>query len=442
MRGKWIDQSDGRRLEWALVRHRYCVNQSPSKVDDVKVGRHGHQQVGLVLNRDACRCGRSGVIAGIRVRRAGSYRRTVYQSRTVGHSSAQRGLNRDSDSITISKSCQVKARPHAGDRAGALRRGAGGERYAGGCGVGKDHVLGIIWSRVGQLDGVGKRTAGQNLRGRRLAGQSQIRRRRSEFEGSNVTVRALRTCNSPLICCQDMVIIAGIDRGAVCRQRQGRRTCVAVLVDRQRRQMRIGCDCDARAIVVGQDQIAAAIRINSADIPAVDRIRSALQYALIGAVSRDDRVEEFERSTHRDTSAQWVCNDHDTTAGAGSKVVADGRAVKSERAVQREDGGPGIPAIARFVRGINDVDAALAPVHIVVGERAVADHNCAALIEDGTSQSSTPTATATAVASSSETARESGFAVLINLGAYAEACTASKAAISSMTATDERPEVS
>ena len=53
--------------------------------------------------------------------------------------------------------------------------------------------------------------------------------------------------------------------------------------------------------------------------------------------------------------------------------------------------------------------------------RAVADHNCTALIEDGASQSSSPTATATAVATSSETARVSGFAVRINLGADAEA---------------------
>jgi len=34
MRGEWIDQSDGRRLEWALIRYRHCVNQSSPKVDN------------------------------------------------------------------------------------------------------------------------------------------------------------------------------------------------------------------------------------------------------------------------------------------------------------------------------------------------------------------------------------------------------------------------
>jgi hypothetical protein len=56
-----------------------------------------------------------------------------------------------------------------------------------------------------------------------------------------------------------------------------------------------------------------------------------------------------------------------------------------------------------------------------VGERAVADNYSTAVIEDGASQSSTPAATATAVATSSKTASVSGFAVRINVGAYAEA---------------------
>ena len=199
-------------------------------------------------------------------------------------------------------------------------------------------------------------------------------------------------------------------------------------------------DRDARASVVIQDQIAAALSINSAHV-AADRIRSALQYALIGAVSRKDRVKESERCLRRDTRDQWECHDHDTTAGlfrTGGKVVADGRVLKSKRAIQREDRRAGIRAIARPVRA-RIVDSALPPVHIVMGERAVADDNRTAVIEDGASESSTPTATATAVTTSSERARVSGSAVRINVGADAEACAAAKSAISSMTATEERP---
>ena len=170
MRGEWIDQSDGRRLEWTLVCHRYCVNQRPPKVDSGKAGLRGHQQVGLVLHRDAFRSGRSGVIAGIRVRRARCYRWSVYQIRTVGHSSAQRGLNRDRDSITIRNSWQVKARRPTGDRTTALRRTAGSEGYTSRWEIAKDDVLGIIWSSIGQLHCIGERTTSHNLRGRGLAG--------------------------------------------------------------------------------------------------------------------------------------------------------------------------------------------------------------------------------------------------------------------------------
>jgi len=346
-------------------------------------------------------------------------------------------LNRDCDSITIRNSCQVKARFSAGDGTAALRRTAGSEGYASRWDIAKDNVLGIIWSGIAQLHRIDKGIASYNLRGRGLAGQSQVRRRRSEFESSNVTVRALRTCNSPLICCQDMVIIAGIDRSAVYWQRQGRCTCLAVLVDCQRCKVRIGCDCDARASVVVQDQITAAVRIDSA-VGAVDRIRRARHYALLGAVSRNDGVKEFERRPHRGTRVQWVCHNHDTTAGTGSKVVADGRVFNSERAIQREDGRAGISAITRSVRAIIG-DSTLSPVHIVVGESAVADNHRTVVIEDGPSQSSTPAATATAIASSSEAARVSGFAVQINVGAYAEAGAAAKPTVSSMAATEERP---
>ena len=228
-----------------------------------------------------------------------------------------------------------------------------------------------------------------------------------------------------------MVIIAGIHRSAVYWQRQGGRTCLAVPVDCQRRQMRIGGECDARASVVVQNQITAAVRIDTAHIGAAGRIRSALQYALLSAVSRDDRIKECERRRRRNTRAQWVCHDHDTTAGTSSKVVADGRVLNRKRAVQRENCGSGIAAVTRSVRAILG-DSTLSPVHIVTGEGAVADDYRTALIEDGASESSASTATATAVTASSETASVPGFAVRINVGADAEARAATKTTISSM----------
>lgn len=54
---------------------RHGVGQSPSKVDNLKAGRRGHEQVGLVLHGDARRSGRTGVIAVIWVKRARSHRR-------------------------------------------------------------------------------------------------------------------------------------------------------------------------------------------------------------------------------------------------------------------------------------------------------------------------------------------------------------------------------
>ena len=137
-----------------------CRSESP-KLYSGKVGRGGHEQIGLVLHRDAYR---SGVIGGIRVKRAGSYRWSVCESRCVGNSSAQRGLNRDCDSVTISKSRQVEARSSAGDRTVALRRTAGSEGYTSRWEIPKDDIFGIVWSGISQLDGVGKRIASHNLR--------------------------------------------------------------------------------------------------------------------------------------------------------------------------------------------------------------------------------------------------------------------------------------
>jgi hypothetical protein len=62
------------------------------------------------------------------------------------------------------------------------------------------------------------------------------------------------------------------------------------------------------------------------------------------------------------------------------------------------------------------------------------------LIEDGAPESSTATAAATAVTAASETAPVSGSAVQIDLGAYAKACAAAKSTISSMSASEIRPE--
>ena len=152
---------------------------------------------------------------------------------------------------------------------------------------------------------------------------------------------------------------------------------------------------------------------------------------------------QCEQRLRWDIRDQREPHDHNTTAslivGAGGKVVADGRVLKSKRPIQREDRRTGIRAIACLVGWVRLRGSALPPVHIVMGEGAVADKNRTALIEDGASESSTPTATATAVATSSERASVSGSAVQINVGANAEACAAAKSAISSVTASEGRP---
>ena len=281
------------------------------------------------------------------------------------------------------------------------------------------------------------------MRCRGLAGQTQIRGQPLEFERSNVTVWALRTWHSPLIPRKESRIVTGIDGRTARWQRHRRRPDRALRVQRQGRQFRIGTDDHARASVVIQDQVAAAVRIHRARIVAAGRIRSAQQQAVIGAVPRENRVRQYERCSHRIILDQRESHHHDTTAGlvvcTRDKVAADGRVFDLEQPVQREDRRARIRAVARSVRAVI-ADAALAPVHVVTGERAVARKNRTAFIEDGAAQSSAATATATAVGTSSETARVSGFAVQIDVGAYSEGCAAAKSPISSVSAAYERPD--